>query len=141
MEKDTLRNILREKEFCVNSSEFAFGADLNATSAELPYGESELEHTNLTSEKSVKIKTPKIAQSKWTFECKLSHELQVGDPLQIGSSRLILGEVVYVHLDDTIATLDDKHSFVDVQKLNPLARLSGANYCLLGDQFRMTRPK
>ena len=141
LEKDTLRNIVMQKEFVVNSAQLDFGQDLNASSAELDYGVSELDVTSLTTAPSHKIKTPKIAQSKWSFECKLSHMHQVGDPNEIGSSRLILGEIVYVEIDDAIFTPDDRSSFVDVDKLNPLARLSGANYCSLGEPFKMKRPK
>lgn len=98
--KDTVINIEREKEFVVNFCTEENSDKINATSQELPYGEDESEFAKLIMLDSKIVKARRIQESPIHFECKLRDILCYGD--QPGAGTLITGEVVKVHVDESI---------------------------------------
>ena len=137
--KDSLRNVLREKRFVVNSSQIDFGADLNSCSKEIDYGVSELEGTALSSSD----KNNSIEQSMWHFDCVLRETVQVGTLGDVGAATVVFGTIEKIFIDDTVLKdeSDRRNGWLDFAKLKPLARLSGNLYCGLGEIFKMVRPK
>jgi flavin reductase (DIM6/NTAB) family NADH-FMN oxidoreductase RutF len=65
------------------------------------------------------------------LECRLERFIE------LGSHRLVIGEVVMFHLRDALYV----DGTVDVERLRPIARLSKNNYTWCGDIFEMIRPK
>jgi flavin reductase (DIM6/NTAB) family NADH-FMN oxidoreductase RutF len=53
-----------------------------------------------------------------------------------GPTRVVLGEVIGVHIDDR--ALEDGR--VELGRLRPIARLGYANYAVVDTIFRMVRP-
>ena len=98
--KDTLINIEREKEFVVNFVTQSNADKINLASTELPYGESEIEYAGLSTLPSQIVNTLRLKESPIHFECKLRDLISYGD--NPGAGTLITGEVVKVHVDESI---------------------------------------
>jgi flavin reductase (DIM6/NTAB) family NADH-FMN oxidoreductase RutF len=133
--KDTLLNIEATGEFVVNASVAALAEKVNQSSKELPSGESEIAFTGLSTEPSMKVKPPRIAESPVHLECKLMQIIPIGNgPI---SGNLVLGEIVMIHVDDAVL---DERGRVDPRKLQTVARLGGDFWCRTTDLFEMKRP-
>jgi flavin reductase (DIM6/NTAB) family NADH-FMN oxidoreductase RutF len=133
--KDTLLNIEATGEFVVNAAVESLAEQVNLSSKELPYGESEVALTGLTLRPSLRVKPPGIAESPVQLECKLMQILPIGSGPMAGN--LVIGEVRVLHIED--AVLDAKQR-VDPRKLKTIARLGGDFYCRTADLFELKRP-
>lgn len=122
--KDTLINILREKEFVINFVTEKNMDSANLTSTELPYGESEFDLANLTKLASKKVDVVRCAESPIHFECKFRDILSYGEGP--GSGSLVTGEVVYVHVDEKIL----KENKVQTSEFKPVGRGAGNDWFL-----------
>src|SRR3989338_3557248 len=58
--KDTVKNIIREKEFVVNFATETYVNQINLASTELPYGEDEFKFAGLTPMDSEKVKAQRL---------------------------------------------------------------------------------
>jgi len=134
--KDTLRNVEATGEFVLNAAVEALAEQMNLSSKELPYGESEAAYAGLTLLPSVKVKPPRVAESPVHLECKLIQIVTVGQgPL---AGNLIIGEILAIHIEERV--LDDR-GHVDPRKLQTIARLGGDYYARTSDLFEMKRPQ
>jgi flavin reductase (DIM6/NTAB) family NADH-FMN oxidoreductase RutF len=134
--KDTLRNIETGGEFVVNVAVEELATQVNLTSSELPFGESEADLAGLRLRPSVSVKPPAVADSPVQMECKLVQVLSIGSGRTV--ANLVIGEIVMFHLDDRII---DPQGRVDPRKLKSIARLGGDYYCRSSDLFEMKRPE
>lgn len=123
IQKDTSRNIIREKEFVVHIISVDFLEKANKTSVSLSREESEVEYANLTLIDSSSIKTPGIKEAKVRLECELVTHLE------LDSTDLIIGKVKTFQIDEEIYD----NGKILLEKLNPVSRLSGKRYGLIGD--------
>ena len=133
--KDTSINIEQSGEFVVHITDEAIVNDVNETAAPLKYGVNELKRTSLSMIDSDLIKVPAIKEAKVRFECKLHQIVQLGN--KDNGSDLIIGEIVMYHIDEEVYFEDSK---IDANQLNPVARLAGNDYSLLGQTFTVNRP-
>ncbi len=122
--KDTLVNIMREKEFVINFVTESNMDSANLTSTELPYGESEFDYAKLKTLPSTKIKAPRCEESPIHFECKLKDILSYGEGP--GSGNLITGEVVQVHVQEKIM----KDLKIQTDLFKPVGRGAGNDWFL-----------
>lgn len=128
---DTARNARATGEFVVNVVTMPFAEAMNDTSATLDPGNSEFDHADLERAESTEVEPPRVAGVDAAFECEL-YGIQ-----EIGSNSLVLGEVVSIHLDDSVLTEEGK---VDVGEVDAVGRLAGNYYASTRDRFRMERP-
>jgi flavin reductase (DIM6/NTAB) family NADH-FMN oxidoreductase RutF len=133
--KDTLRNIEQTRDFVVNVVDETLAEAMNQTSADYPPEVDEFKETHLTSAESELVKSPFLAESPFSMECRLRQIVEFGEASD--SHYLVLGEVVCFHVRDELY-VDGQ---IDVSKLNQIGRLGGDQfYCRTGDRFRMERP-
>lgn len=131
--KDTARNCKRTGEFVVNIVDEAMVEAMVATSASLPYGESEAKAAGLEMAESSSVAPPRVAAAPAALECEL-HSVQ-----EIGSNRLVLGIVRRVHVRDEY--FDAETLRVRGDLLHPVGRMAVPNwYCRTGDLFEIGRP-
>ena len=110
--KDTLLNLEAVGEFVVNAAVEELAEKLNATSAELPRGQSEAEYAGLTLVPSTKVQPPRVAESPVHLECRVRQIMPMGDgPI---AANLVIGEVVLIHIDERVL---DATGQVDPRKL------------------------
>ncbi|YCM46175.1 flavin reductase family protein [Verrucomicrobiaceae bacterium 227] len=130
--KDTARNIRANGEFVVHMVDEALGQKMVDTSATLPHGQSELDGLDLTLIPSIKISVPRIAEAPVALECT-EHST-----IEIGSNRLIIGVVHFVHVREGI--LDEK-GYLNVPEYHPLGRMASPDwYTRTHEQFEIPRP-
>ena len=131
--KDTARNIRRSGEFVVNLVDEACAEAMNLTSAELPFGESEIEHAGLSVTASSVVNPPRIAESPVSLEC------QEWSTLEIGRNRLVIGLVERIHVRD--GAISPETLLVNPDVFRPIGRMEvPSGYCRTNDRFDMPRP-
>lgn len=132
--KDTAQNIRLTQEFVVNLVDEAIAQAMNLCASSLPAGEDETLIAGLTTQPSSVVKPPRIAESPVSLECR-----NIGI-FEIGENRLIIGEVLRIHVRDGI--LNPETLLVNTANYHPIGRMQSPNwYCRTTDQFEMTRPK
>jgi len=132
-QKDTTKNILREKEFVINIVSFQIAEQINNCSSELKYGEDEFKFSKLTPIESETIRAKRIKESLIHYECVLKDYISYGD--HAGAGNLITGEVKRVHIAEAIYE-DGK---INAKNLDPVARGSGNDWLKYSDTFEMQR--
>jgi flavin reductase (DIM6/NTAB) family NADH-FMN oxidoreductase RutF len=130
--KQTLENIRREREFVVNMVPMALLEAMNLSATDFPVGESELEHAGLEAAASVRVRAPRVAQSPVNFECQL-HSV-----IEIGRNRVVIAEVLELHIADEFVNLEKL--YVDTYKLDLMARMGGGGgYATTRDEVQLER--
>ena len=92
--KDTARNIRRTGEFVINVVTEDLLDQMNICATDFPAGVNELEMAGLTTAPSSVVKVPRIAEAHAALECR---EFTT---MEIGRSRIILGRVVAMYVED-----------------------------------------
>jgi flavin reductase (DIM6/NTAB) family NADH-FMN oxidoreductase RutF len=133
--KDTLMNVESTREFVVNFVSCVLAERMNATSASLPYGESEFAKCGVEPVASTKVKPPRVAGSPVAFECRLDQVVRIGEGPLAGNA--VFGRIIHLHVEDDVL---GPNGLPDPQKLDPLARLGGENYTRLGPLLSLARP-
>lgn len=95
---------------------------MNETSASLPRHEDEFIRAGLTAAASRIVAAPRVAESPVNFECRLSQCVRLttadGTPVD---SWLVLGEVVAVHIDESLL----EEGVYQTAKAQPILRAGG----------------
>jgi flavin reductase (DIM6/NTAB) family NADH-FMN oxidoreductase RutF len=131
--KDTARNIRLTQEFVVNLVDENIAEKMNQCAASLPAGENELLHAGLNPLPCSVVKPPRIAESPASLECRC-HSI-----LEIGSNRLIIGEVLRVHARDGI--FDPQTWLVNPVNYHPIGRMQAPHwYIRTRELFELRRP-
>lgn len=133
--KDTVRNIEAVPEFVVNLVPFALAEQMNATSAMLPYGESEFDAFRIAAAPSERVRPPRVAAAPVAFECTLDRIVHIGDgPL---AANVIFGRILVAHVADGVIAAD---GLPDSAKLDLIGRLGGEGFTRTRERFDMERP-
>ena len=133
-EKDTLINIRDTEEFVVNIVSESFAEKMVMCATDFDSDVDEFEISGLTPTNSQKIKSPRVEESKVSFECKLNQIVEIGDGTA-GSGFVVIGTIVLFHIDDGI--YDNGRILTD--KLEPLGRLAGNWYTRSTDTLKIDR--
>jgi flavin reductase (DIM6/NTAB) family NADH-FMN oxidoreductase RutF len=126
-EKHTLKNVRDTGEFCFNVVTPPLFKEMFDSTNSFPEGDSAFDDTVLTPIPCLKIKAPRVKQVPIHFECKLERVLELGP----NRHPLVIGEVVYMHVDPACMT----GKYIDMRKLDPIGRLNGFFYSTLGEIF------
>lgn len=132
--KDTARNIRVTQEFVINLVDEALAEKMSLCAASLPPGQSELDHAGLSALPSSVVRPPRIAESPASLECRcvLIQE--------IGQNRLVIGEVLRVHVRDGI--LDPETWLVRPGSWHPIGRMQAPHwYTGTRELFEIRRPQ
>ena len=138
--KDAATFIAQTGEFVCNLATFDLRQQMNATSAPLARGTSEMDHAGLTAAPSRLVRPPRVAESPAALECRWLKTVPL-EPLEGGEAawHLVIGQVVGIHIDDRFI-VDGK---VDTAAMRPIARAGYRDYFVAGPEakFAITRPK
>jgi flavin reductase (DIM6/NTAB) family NADH-FMN oxidoreductase RutF len=131
--KDTVKNILREKEFVVNFCTEDNYSKINLASTELPYGEDEFKFAELTPINSSIVKAMRLKESPIHFECVFRDMLCYGK--EPGSGSLITGEVKLVHIDEQVL----KEGKISTELVKFVGRGAGNDWFKTDKPFQLER--
>ena len=129
--KDTAHNVRETGVFVVNLVDEAIAERMNLAATDFPYGVSELDEIGLTAAPSVEVDVPRIAEAPASLECREAATVCVG------RSRIIIGEVLYLHVRDEL--VDPEKMYIDAEKLRAVGRMGGHGYTRTSDLFQMQR--
>src|SRR5438067_2573032 len=131
--KDTARNIRRTGEFVVNVVTEDLMPRMNICATDFPAEVNELEMAQLTTAPSQVVKVPRIAEAHAALECR---EFTT---MEIGRSRIILGRVVSIYVEDKF--IDPAGPYVLAEELHAIGRMNGlGSYVKTRDSF-LTMPR
>lgn len=130
--KDSVANILETGEFVCNIASYALRDAMNTSSGNYPSGEDEFDLAGLEKAPCNIVAVPRVAAAPGALECKLWKTVD----LIAENSVMVIGEVVGIHIDDTI--LDD--GIFDITRYQPLTRLGYMDYSSINDVFALARP-
>lgn len=133
--KDTLNNVLANKQFVVNMVTEDLVEQMNSTSQAVSPDVDEFQLAHLTPIASVKIKPMRVAESKITFECEMVHHYFLENHKN-GGACIIIGRIVMMHFDDSVLLDNFK---INMENYKPVSRLAGSNYSKIGEVFAIKR--
>jgi flavin reductase (DIM6/NTAB) family NADH-FMN oxidoreductase RutF len=126
--KDTARNIRRTGEFVANVVTEDLMHRMNITATDFPAEVNELEMAGLTTAPSQVVKVPRIAEAHAALECREYATME------IGKSRIILGRVVSIYIEDRF--VDPAGPYVRAEELHAIGRMNGlGSYVKTRDSF------
>jgi flavin reductase (DIM6/NTAB) family NADH-FMN oxidoreductase RutF len=126
--KDTARNIRRTREFVVNVVTEDLAKAMNICATDFPAEVSEIEMAGLDTMPSRVVKVPRIKQAHAALEC------EEFTSMEIGNSRIILGKVVAMYVEDLF--LDPAGPYILSEELHAIGRMNGlGGYVKTRDAF------
>jgi flavin reductase (DIM6/NTAB) family NADH-FMN oxidoreductase RutF len=126
--KDTARNIRRTGEFVVNVVTEDIAEKMNICATDFPPEMSEVELAGFTTAASKIVKPPRLAEAHAALECREY------TTMEIGRSRIILGRVVAIYVEDRF--IDPEGPYVKAEDLHAIGRMNGlGNYVRTRDAF------
>lgn len=133
--KDTLNNVLANKQFAVNLVTEEVVEQMNTTSNAVETAVDEFQLANLTPISCELIKPKRVAEAKAHFECEMVHHYFLEDHKN-GGACVVIGKVLMMHIADEILLENYR---INLDKYQPVARLAGSNYSKLGETFSIKR--
>ncbi len=130
-EKDNVTNLRKIPQFVVNIVSMDLIEQMNFSSGDFPPEEDEFEWAGLTAVPSMKVKPPRVGESRAHLECEV---MQIVDD---GDVHIVLGRIVHAHVDPSVW----KNGRIDPRLLDPACRLSGSAYAQLGEIVNVARPQ
>lgn len=131
--KDTARNIRRTHEFVVNVVTEDLASAMNICATDFPAEVSELEMADLDTAPSQVVKVPRIKRAHAALECVECTSME------IGNSRIILGKVVAMYVEDQF--IDPAGPYILSEDLHAIGRMNGlGTYVKTRDAF-FTMPR
>ncbi len=115
--KDTAQNIRNTREFVVNVVNEAMAEAMNTCAIDFPPGVNELEIAKVATEPSSIVSVPRIRESPASLECREFTTIEVG------RARIILGQVVAIHVKDEF--IDPSGPYVRAEELHAIGRMNG----------------
>lgn len=132
--KDTLNNLRSVPEFVIQVATQELAEKMNLSSGEYHSEVDEFAVAGLTAVPSRRVSVPRVGEAKAFLECRLQQIIPVGEGP--GSGAMVLGEVIAIDVDDSL--FDGEN--VNLDRLDPIGRLSGADYSTVRDRFALERP-
>lgn len=130
--KDTARNIRTSGELVINLVDEDCAEEMNLTATDLPPEQSETEAYQLELAPSSVVAVPRIAKAPVALECR-EHTT-----LRIGQNRLIIAEVLHLHVRDGL--IDPDTLAIDPLAYRSIGRMGSPDYyCHTTHLFKMPR--
>jgi flavin reductase (DIM6/NTAB) family NADH-FMN oxidoreductase RutF len=115
--KQTAQNIRSTGEFVVNVVNEAVAETMNFTAIDFPPEIKVLKIAALKTEPSLIVKVPRLAAAPASLECR---EVMT---LEIGRNRIVLGQVVAIHVKDEF--IDPTGHYIRAEQLHAIGRMNG----------------
>lgn len=124
-------------EFVVNLATMDLLHQMSETSAPLPRGQSEFDHSGLTMAPCRLVNAPRVAESHAAMECKVIEIVTLknlqNEPI---GNYLVLGQVVAFHIDERFI----RDGVFDTAAARSLARCGYQDYAVVDRLFTLARP-
>ena len=131
--KDTARLSLLNREFVVNLVDEPYAKRMSDAAIDFPPDVSEVDALGLETLPSTDIKTPRLKDAPFSYECKHLVTLHFS-----AERAFIIGEVLRVHARDGL--MDPKTLRINLEAYKPVGRLFGDLYAHQLDTYELKRP-
>ena len=137
--KDAIAFVEETGEFVCNLATWDLRDAVNLSSAPLARGEDEMPYSGVTAAPSVLVRPPRVAEAPAALECKWLRTVPLdgldGEP---SGNRLVIGQVVGVHIDDRFIV----DGLVDTGAMRPIMRAGYHDYFVAtaDTKFSLIRP-
>jgi flavin reductase (DIM6/NTAB) family NADH-FMN oxidoreductase RutF len=115
--KDTAQNIRNQREFVINVVNEALAGQMVECATDFPPGINELDIVKLKTEPSLVVSVPRIAEAPASLECREYATME------IGRSRIILGQVVAMRVKDEF--VDPAGPYIRAEQMHAIGRMNG----------------
>jgi flavin reductase (DIM6/NTAB) family NADH-FMN oxidoreductase RutF len=129
--RDSMANAMESMVFAVNIVAADALHRMNATSARFARGTDEFLQAGVEKAECVAIDCPRVADSPATLECRVVKLVEL-----LGPERMVLGEVVGVHIRDDCLV----EGRLDYARFAPAARLGYQDYTFVREVVTLRRP-
>ncbi len=134
--KDTVLNIEQTGEFVYNMATWKQREAMNQSGLIVERGVDELTAAGLEPLPSSLVRPPRVKGAPVHFECRHYRTLELPGRTPRAAHRVVLGEVIGVHIDDEALTAE---GLVDVARIRPLGRLGYKDYVAVETLFSMEK--
>lgn len=121
--KHTLENIQEVRECVINTVSYDIVHQSSLSSTEYDKGINEFVKTGLTEVASIKVKPPRVKESKVSFECVVKELISLGDGG--GAGTLVVCEVKMIHVDEAVL---NENGMIDTRKIDLVGRMGESWY-------------
>lgn len=136
--KDTVRNVEATGEFVCNLATWELREAMNATSAPLPHGASEMERAGLSPAPCRLVRPPRVAAAACALECRLLRLVALDDVSgKPAGCHIVFGQVIGIHIDDRFIV----NGILNTAAMRPIARCGYDDYAVVESLFSMRRPE
>ena len=137
--KDTQRNIEFTHDFVINVVDESLLSKAIQSSTDYPSDVDEFKEVGLTAVKSEKVKSPRVAESKVSLECRLVQKLELVEELREGKGLIgiVFGEVILAHVKDEVWV----NGRIDPSRLGAVGRLGSEMYIGTKGIFTLKRSR
>jgi flavin reductase (DIM6/NTAB) family NADH-FMN oxidoreductase RutF len=138
--KDTLDNLLKTGECCINIISEDFVEAANACAIDLPYGQSEWSVSGLTPADTSMVKPKRVLESVFSIEGKLMNTQEFESKREKGKTTGTLAVIEGLKFWVREDAINEDKNLIDPAVLRPIARLGGISYARVTDGFEIPRP-
>lgn len=131
-EKDTLINLRRTGEFCVNMVDMELSDQMILCGINFASDVDELDVAGLDAAPCRQITAARLARTPCAMECRIERIIDYP------GRAIVMGEVVEMHVREDC--LDEAGRYVDPSVYQPIARLHADNYIVSDRQFELKAP-
>ncbi len=135
--KDSVVNAEESGEFVYNMATYDLREAVNISAQEVAPDIDEFELAGVTKESSRLVRPFRVAESPVQFECRYHQTLRLPGKGKMGTTDVVIGEVLGIHVKDEFILPDGK---LDIVKMKPLARLGYYDYTFVESVFEMVIP-
>lgn len=121
--KHTLENIEQVRECVINTVSYDIVHQSSLSSTEYDKGVNEFHKAGFTEVPSLKVKPPRVKESKASFECKVKDLIYLGDGG--GAGTLVVCEVLMIHVDESVL---NERGQIDTKLIDLVGRMGESYY-------------
>lgn len=121
--KHTLENIEQVRECVINTVSYDIVHQSSLSSTEYEKGVNEFQKAGFTEVASMKVKPPRVKESKASFECKVTDLIHLGEGG--GAGTLVVCEVLMIHVDESVL---NERGLIDTRKIDLVGRMGESWY-------------
>ena len=134
--KDTVLNIEQTGEFVYNMATWDQREAMNLSALIVERSVDELAAAGLEPLPSSLVRPPRVKGAPVHFECRHYRTLDLPGRTPRAAHKVVIGEVVGVHIDDGALTAD---GLLDVARIRPIGRLGYMDYVSVEKLFSMEK--
>ncbi len=134
--KHSQRNAETSGEFVFNLATWDLRVEMNVTGSDHREEISEADIAGLEMVPSKTVKPPRVKRSPIALECLYNQTVElVSSNGKKSASSLVIGEVVRVHIDDSVIV----DGMIDMARIRPISRLGYMDFSVVDNIFEMHR--